>query len=216
MPTTSESESIGAIRWESMPFQSRSMSLSAHRMAYWQHQWAIQTFCWPESCSSEHWCSRVSTFAGTADHASYFNSMWLATFCTKPVKLLCRNGDAPVRRWTKSMVVSIYTTHQFRYIRDHNNKVVSSHVCMEKLFWTEIFFGLFSYRPFPFKLFSQGCYSFQNRVSTMAKRCWSLKQITFIVVLCKQIQWSFVLSVNMTTWSWPLWPGDIVVTVIRI
>lgn len=44
LPTTSKSESIGAIHWESMAFQNRSMSLSAFRMAYWQHQRAIQTF----------------------------------------------------------------------------------------------------------------------------------------------------------------------------
>lgn len=78
----------------------------------------------PSPGSSEHRCSGVSTFAGAADHATYFNSMWWATFCTKPVKLQHRIGDAPVKCWTKSMAVCIIITLQSRYSRDDHDIAV--------------------------------------------------------------------------------------------
>lgn len=182
LPTTSKSESIGVIHWKSMAFQNRSMSLSAFRMAYWQHQRGdSDVSAGPSPGSSEHCCSGASTFEGTTHHASYFNSMWWATFCTMAVKLQHRNGDTPVKRWTNSMAMSVITKLQSRYIRDDHNMVVSwlksgflssSHISMEKriLDWD---LYCFSYWPFPFKPFSYGCYSFWNRLSPWQ----SVKQI---------------------------------------
>ncbi len=94
------------------------------------------------SGSSEHRHSGVSTFTGTADHATYFNSMSWATICTLLVKLQHKIGDAPVKSRMKSMVLSIIITLQSRYTRDDHNMVVICLVlpfCMEKhVFFTEI------------------------------------------------------------------------------
>ncbi len=106
------------------PLGMRAFSKQINVVECIQNDTRLRRSAGPSSGSSEHRHSGVSTFTGTADHATYFNSMSWATICTQLVKLQHKIGDAPVKSRMKSMALSIIITLQSRFTRDDHNMVV--------------------------------------------------------------------------------------------